>query len=234
MMLIYRLKSFTTTFNPSPLVREECFHFSAFRQSFSMYLKFAFLALATSLFSVDDPTDLFLEFFLLQPQAVEDHHVNNHNDIPKAPQGPPHGRKAPRPGVNPLRVTFRQTRPNLPVLDTVPDDPDFAYDPKAIVDSFMQQNYYGSSSRELVFDNEYQALDRNLIWFRVKDDVYSNPCYRSCFVTADWRHVQSHRIPSGVLDPFVGWGESYPSYNGEMALDNGSPFSRDIWQPRPQ
>ncbi|KAJ3790983.1 hypothetical protein GGU10DRAFT_103911 [Lentinula aff. detonsa] len=164
-----------------------------------MYLKFAFLVLATSLFSIVGTMPL--RNSNLQEAG------NNHGDTPKSPQPP---RMAQVKGDPPLKITFRQTNANLPILP-----PNSDYNPREIVESYLERIYNGVSHprRRFHFVNEYQVLDPDLIWFRVDDDIVGNPCNRVCIVTANWKHVQADRVPAGALGHLYQAGDSqYPDY----------------------
>ncbi|KAJ3750426.1 hypothetical protein DFH05DRAFT_1518584 [Lentinula detonsa] len=147
-----------------------------------MYLKFAFLVLATSLFSVVS---------MMPVQDSNSASGNNGNNVvthrrPKPPRRNLHPDSSiPDP---PLRIKFRQTEADLPILPPNPN-----YSAREIVETYMQRVYHGVSNFPLRFDyvNEYQVLDPHLVWFQVEEDVIGRPCFRDCVVTVDWRHVQA-------------------------------------------
>ncbi|KAJ3750427.1 hypothetical protein DFH05DRAFT_1455450 [Lentinula detonsa] len=108
-----------------------------------MYLKFAFLVLATSLFSVvsampfqNDPTDLLLEISLLKDSNPQAGNYYNYVATHRRPEGPRRNRRPehPRPSIqnSPLRIEFRQTNAKLPIL---PPNP--AYSTREIVETYV-------------------------------------------------------------------------------------------------
>ncbi|KAJ3988574.1 hypothetical protein F5890DRAFT_1490700, partial [Lentinula detonsa] len=94
-----------------------------------MYLKFAFLVLATSLFSVVSA----MPFQDSNPQAGN---YYNYVATHRRPEGPRRNRRPehPRPSIqnSPLRIEFRQTNAKLPIL---PPNP--AYSTREIVETYV-------------------------------------------------------------------------------------------------